>query len=257
MADKIHIEKKAVKKVLLTIGVLIAVSLLVFLILCWTGVIYFDGGMRFQTELFRDFSASWYGCILYVLAECFVTVLLCVIPGTSMAFIMLGTALYPKPWQAFLLSYIGVMLSSTFMYLLGRIGGREVCGRMIGEESFKKATALLRDHASVYFPLMMLFPLFPDDALVMGAGLSRMKMRWFLPSILLGRGVGVATIVFGISLVPFERFETVYDWIVFLTVCAFWVLVSFYGAHRLNLHMQKKRIIEQEQKDTESSKESE
>ena len=247
MMDKIHIEKRAVRRALLTIACLIAVSFVVLLILYRTGVIYFDGGMRFRTELFSDFSSSWYGCILYVVAECFVTVLLCMIPGTSMAFILLGTALFPRSWQAFLLSYTGVMLSSTFMYLLGRIGGRGACGRIMGEKSFQKASDLLRDRGSVYFPLMMLFPLFPDDALVMVAGISKMKMRWFLPSILLGRGVGVATIVFGITLVPFERFETAYDWLVFFTVCAFWVLLSFYGAHRLNLHMQKKRNTGEEQ----------
>ena len=86
----------------------------------------------------------------------------------------------------------------------------------------------------------MLFPLFPDDALVMVAGTSKMSLKWFIPSIVIGRGVGIATIVFGFSLVPFENFRGIYDWLVFITVCAFWIIVIFYLAHKLNVLLEKK-----------------
>ena len=46
---------------------------------------------------------------------------------------------------------------------------------------------------------MMMFPIFPDDALVMIAGTLKMKLRWFIPSIVIGRGIGIAAIVFGFS----------------------------------------------------------
>ena len=98
---------------------------------------------------------------------------------------------------------------------------------------------LLSSKSLVYFPLMMLFPIFPDDALVMLAGTVRMKLGWFIPSIVIGRGIGVATIVFGISLVPFDSFTSLYDWLIFFTVIIVWVFIIFSLAGKLNAFIEK------------------
>ena len=87
----------------------------------------------------------------------------------------------------------------------------------------------------------MIFPAFPDDALVMIAGTIKMKLKWFIPSIILGRGIGIATIVFGFSLIPFESFTTLYDWIIFITVCVVWIFVIFHFANKLNKRLENKK----------------
>jgi uncharacterized membrane protein YdjX (TVP38/TMEM64 family) len=84
-----------------------------------------------------------------------------------------------------------------------------------------------------------MFPIFPDDALVMMAGTLKMKMKVFIPSIIIGRGLGIATIVFGFAIIPFDTFTSVYDWLVFITVCGIWIFMIFKMAHKLNEKIEK------------------
>ena len=127
------------------------------------------------------------------------------------------------------------------MYLLGRFGGYKLCVKILGEEDCNKSLELLETQSTIFFPLMMLFPVFPDDALVMIAGTIKMKLKWFIPSIIIGRGIGIATIVFGFSLIPFESFTTLYDWIIFITVCVVWIFVIFHFANKLNKRLENKK----------------
>jgi ATP/ADP translocase len=64
-------------------------------------------------------------------------------------------------------------------------------------------------------------------------------MKYFIPSIIIGRGIGIATIVFGFSIIPFESFNTLYDWLVFITVCGIWIYIIFKMAHKLNEKIEK------------------
>lgn len=233
--------KKLFINILIVIGVLLATSCIVALILSAFGVITFDDGIRFNAEIFDSFKNSWYGWIIFIIFQSTLTALLCIIPGCSMAFILLSNSLYEYSWQAFLLSFVSVMISSTVMYLIGRVGGYKLCIKLLGKEDCDKSLELLREKGTIYFPLMMMFPIFPDDALVMMAGTIKMKLKWFIPSIILGRGIGIFTIIFGLSIVPFERFTSIYDWIVFITVCAFWMFMMFKFANKFNDHMAKKK----------------
>jgi uncharacterized membrane protein YdjX (TVP38/TMEM64 family) len=233
--------KKIIIEAAIIIGVLLTVAIVSFFVLMACDVIYFDDGIAFNAELFRSFSTAWYGWIVFILIQSALTMLLCIVPGISMAFIVLCTTIYPNSTQAFAISYISVVISSLVMYLLGRFGGYKLTERLLGKEECEKAVSLLGAKSVVYFPLMMLFPVFPDDALVMLAGTVRMKLRWFIPSILFGRGIGIATIVFGISLIPFESFTTVYDWIVFITVCMIWIYIVFSAANKLSNRIDKIR----------------
>lgn len=233
--------KKILLNILMVLIVLLATSGIVTLILSAFGVITFDGGMRFNLELFNSFKNSWYGWIIFIIFQSTLTALLCIIPGCSMAFILLSNSLYEYSWQAFLLSFVSVMISSTVMYLIGRIGGYKLCTKLLGKEDCDKSLELLREKGTIYFPLMMMFPIFPDDALVMMAGTIKMKLKWFIPSIILGRGIGIFTIIFGLSIVPFERFTSLYDWLVFITVCVFWIIMMFKFAHKFNDYMNKRK----------------
>lgn len=246
MKDFVKKYKDKILKLLLAILILVLISIFVTILLRICNVIYYDSGFHFNEELFNWFKNSWFGIILYILVQCILTSALCVIPGSSMAFILLSTFIYDEPWKAFLLSFVGVILSSTLMYAIGRFGGYKLCTKLLGTEDCEKSISLLRDKGTVYFPLMMTFPLFPDDALVMIAGTTKMSLKWFIPSIIIGRGIGISTIVFGIKIVPFDRFTTLYDWIQFITICAFWILLIFYLAHLLNVKLDKIRKDKQE-----------
>lgn len=113
--------------------------------------------------------------------------------------------------------------------------------KYLGEKDSERALGLMKDHGTVYFPLLMVFPTFPDEALTMVAGTLKMSLKWFIPSIFIGRGIGIAAITFGLSSIPFEKFTTIFHWIIFIALCAAFIVGVFYGAHRINVVMEKRR----------------
>ena len=193
--------KKQIKGFAVVFLIVLAISLVTYFILLGTGVlVHGEEGIEFDVTLFDAYKNKWYGGLIIMLLQTVLTMLLCFIPGISMAFIMLINQLYGgDPMSAFGISFASVMLSSSVLYILGRFGGYRLCEKLLGEEDTEKALGLLRDNGTVYFPLMMMFPVFPDDALTMVAGTIRMRLVWFIPSIVIGRGVGTASIIFGMA----------------------------------------------------------
>lgn len=228
--------------------VVLIVTVAVLLILYGFGIIYFNDGVQLNTELFNSFKNSWYGWIIIILFQVILSTLLCFVPGFSMTFILLMQAMFDHAWQAFLVAFIGVMTTSMAMYLVGRFGGYKICQRILGPKDCERASELLNNKGAVYFPLMMMFPMFPDDALVMIAGTLRMSLKWFVPSIVVGRGIGIATIVFGLGSVPYDKFTTVWHWIGFILLCAVLLCVVFYMAYRFNRYLEKRKKENKEEK---------
>ena len=248
---KFNFEK--IKKVLLILLIFVLISVLSAALLYMFGVIYFEGGdMRIDKELFNSFKGAWYGAIIIILLQVVITSLLSFVPGASMAFIVVIGELYENPVEAFIITFSGVMLSSLMMYLIGRFGGYNLGKKIIGEEDCQKASELLNNKGLIYFPMMMMFPVFPDDALVMVAGTLKMTLKWFVPSIVFGRGIGVATIIFGLSIVPFDNFTTIWHWIGFILACALFIVAVFFLANKFNKYMEKKKSSSSKNTNTES-----
>ncbi len=231
-------------KILLLLLIFVLISVLSTLILSLFGVVYFEGTeLRINQEMFDSFKTSWYGCILVVIIQVAVTSLLSFVPGSSMAFIYLLQEMYNDPPLAFLIAFSGVMLSSFMLYVLGRFGGYKLCEKLLGKDDCEKASDLLNNKGTIFFPIMMLFPVFPDDALTMVAGTLKMSLKWFVPSIVLGRGIGVATIIFGLGSIPFEKFTTPWHWIIFILICAVGIVAVFWAANKLNKYLQSKKPV--------------
>lgn len=235
--------KKAIIDLVLLLVAVVAISLVTLLLLMAFDIVYISDGVHFSEEVFHSFRTSWYGWIIFSLIMTVLTILLCVIPGASMAFILLTQAIYPIAWEAFVLSVIRVMFCSALMYAIGYFGGYRLCVKFLGKDDCEKALGLLRDKGTVYFPLMMMFPVFPDDALVMIAGTLKMSLKWFIPSIIIGRGIGIATIVFGLGSIPFEKFTSIWHWIAFILLCIIGIAIVFFAAHKFNKYMDNKRKI--------------
>lgn len=228
-------------KILLILLIFVLISVATTIVLSLFGIIYFEGGdMQINVALFDAFKTTWYGCILIILIQVVITSLLSFVPGASMAFIMLLQALYNNPILAFIVALSGVFLSSFMLYIIGRFGGYNLCKKLLGEKDCEKASDLLNNKGLIFFPVMMLFPMFPDDALTMVAGTLKMSLKWFIPSIVIARGIGVATIIFGLSFVPFDKFTTVWHWIAFILICAIGIALVFFLAAKLNKYLANK-----------------
>lgn len=232
--------KKIIINVAILLAIIVVISVISLLILTAFGIISLEDGISFDPHIFDSFRSSWYGAIIFILFQTVLTILLCAIPGVSMAFIILSTQVFENSWEAFVISFVSVMISSMVMYLIGKFGGYKICEKLLGKEDCEKSLKLLTNKGTAYFPVMMMLPIFPDDALVMVAGTMKMKLSWFIPSIVIGRGIGIAMIVFGFSLIPFESFNGIYDWLIFITLCLVWIEILFRVANKVNKKIEEK-----------------
>ena len=178
---------------------------------------------------------------LFIVVQVLVTSLLCFVPGTSAGFIALavvGFNMYHKV-VSFLIAVTVVTLSSKMIYFLGRFGGVAVAYKLVGEEDTHKAQRLLNQKAKVFLPLMYMLPIFPDDALCMVAGVSRLNVWYHTLIVVVFRGIGVATIVFlGSDFLGYATFRLV-DWFVFISVCIFWLILLFFIGYLLDKRINK------------------
>ena len=226
---------------LLLILLVVAVSVVSLAMLILFDVVYFEDGMKFNSALFMQFKSEWYGWLAFICLQTVLSIFLCAIPGAAMAFTLLSMTIYTEPWQAFVISFISMLIASSTLYIVGRYGGRKICEKFLGKKDCDRALTLLEHKGTVYFPLLMMFPTFPDEALTMIAGTIGMSLKWFLPSIIIGRGIGIAAITFGLSAIPFDKFTSPLHWIAFIGLCIGFIVGVLYAAHRLNVYMEKRR----------------
>ena len=225
----------------LLILMIVSVSLVTLLLLAAFNVVSFEDGMKFNSELFMSFKSAWYGWMLFIILQTVLSMLLCAIPAAAMALTLLCMTIYTEPWQAFVISFIGAMLASGALYVVGRFGGYKLCTKFLGEKDCDRALTLLRNKGTVYFPLLMALPTFPDEALTMIAGTIKMSLAWFIPSVVLGRGIGIVTITFGLSAIPFDKFTTPWHWTIFILICLAATFGVLWLANKLNKVMEKRR----------------
>ena len=190
--------------------IIVLVALAVFVPLTIVGSIYKDNISKWIVELLKDLGFWKY--VIYISLTSIGTIVLAPIPAVSMAFIIAGVGLFGATWQTFLICASSVFISSLVMYLLGRTGGYKLFIKIIGKDNLDKATKLIKEKGQIYFPLMMMFGGFPDDALVCVAGIIKMNLWFFVPSIIIGRSIGIASIVFGLNFIAMLGINSPLGW---------------------------------------------
>ncbi len=204
-------------------------------LLCWSCGITNIAGIRSMID-----QVGVWGWLVFLILQVFVTSLLCFVPATSMTFIVCSVILFGA-WKGFAISSIGVVLSSISMFLIGRFGGEKLAKRLVGEENLKKAQDLVAIKSKIYLPLMFVLPLFPDDALCMVAGMTKMKWWHFLLIVIFCRTIGVAVVCFlGSDFIKWNELSVI-DWFVFISVCIIDILLIVHFANKLESKIKSKR----------------
>ena len=198
-------------------------------------------------------SVGPWAIICYILLRVSCTIFLSFMPACSMIFDLLSLATFdylPQP-VIFLICFVSVVLTSVVMDLIGRFGGNKAIVKILGQEDYDEAKDLVQEKGMVYVPVMYLLPIFPDDAICMVSGATKMNFWVHLLEIVLCRGIGCATIVFGINILPetlmgpLRAFDWGYigahlfDYIVMLTVIVFWVVVLLIIARKVDKWLSK------------------
>ena len=257
-------KRRKIIRLLIALLVIISISVGLFFIFRAAGITDIE-----KMQEWISATGAW-SIVVFLLVQIAFTTLLSFVPVASMSFILLGVALFGPNWKTFLICFSGVIISSVLMDLIGRFGGSKLIKLLVGEEDYNNATALVHERGPVYVPVMYLLPMFPDDAICMVVGATKINFWIHLAEIVLCRGIGCATIVFVISVLPKELMDNLkafnwdyignhlFNYIEVLTVLVFWVIVMLWLARKIDKWLMKKlaKKNKKEENATENNEES-
>ena len=181
-----------------------------------------------------------WGWLVFMALFIAVSVLLCFIPGTSATFIVVAVICFGAI-KAFILCAISVILASSLMFLIGNTLGEKTATKLVGAESLHKAQELIDVKSKIFLPLMFLFPVFPDDALCICAGMTKMKYWYFLIVVAIFRTIGIATICFlGSDFINWAELSII-DWFVLVNICIFDIYAVFKISGKIENKIKEKK----------------
>ena len=191
---------KKILKILIVLSVLASISVGLYFLLRHFGLADVNVLKGFLKK-----TGPW-AIITYILLRVVCTIFLSFIPACSMIFDLLSLAAfdYLPPILIFLICLASVVITSVVMDLIGRFGGNKAIIKILGREEYEEAKDLIKEKGMVYVPVMYLLPIFPDDAICMVSGATKMNFWVHLIEIILCRGIGCATIIFGVQIIPPE-----------------------------------------------------
>ena len=143
------------------------------------------------------------GPIIFILIQ-ILQVVVPVIPGgvsTAAGVLLFG------PVAGFFYNYIGIVIGSIIVFLLGRQYGKPFVLSLINEKTYDKYITWFDNQGrfNKLFAIAIFFPFAPDDALCLIAGLTNMSLKTFSWIILLGKPASIfvysMVLVYGTNLI--------------------------------------------------------
>lgn len=253
---------KGHKKQLIQLGIALLLGVIVsgifLLVFYLTGVIYYDNGFKFNAELFNSLKGNVWLYLVFIAVESVGCFVLCMNPIGSGVFVWLGIALFGANWKCYLATLGGCILSYIMIDFLGRFGGSKLIIKIFGENEYNQTKQLINEKGIVYVPIMYLLPLFPDDFICLCVG--SMKMNWGLHMLygLIGKSVGIATVVFGVSIIPKDLFlpisiDKLYNYFVLIACLIVYITTLFKLARWIDKKLSKMLEKRKEKNNNESS----
>ncbi len=142
-----------------------------------------------SVEALREVIAGagvWAGAVYFALQM--MTVIVAPIPSNIS---MMAGALALGFWPAMILGVLAVIAGSVIVFLAARALGRNTVQRFLDKGVMEKYLPIIEEKQDMFLFLTMLFPFFPDDALCMLAGLTKIPLGRFVAIMALARPWGL------------------------------------------------------------------
>lgn len=184
--------KQKILRITITILVLILLSFGVYLIFNRLGLTNIEQLKELIT------SSGYLAIFVYILLFIAQSLFLQFIPLTGSALLIVSMMVF-NTLGAAIVSTVAVYLVTIIAYYLGKLVPERVLIKLFGlkPSELDKAKQLVNStNSKIAFPMMMLFPMFPDDALCFVAGISKMNIKYFILATFIPRTIGVFTFVY-------------------------------------------------------------
>ncbi|HRY13785.1 MAG TPA: VTT domain-containing protein [Syntrophomonadaceae bacterium] len=122
--------------------------------------------------------------LLIFMGICFLQPILLPLPEPFT--IMAGSAVL-GPWKAFIGSYVATTLGIITMFSITRLGGLSIRKRKGNDKALRRYYQYVDKYGQWILIFLLVFPILPDEIICLGAGLSSMSFRRFVPIILIAK----------------------------------------------------------------------
>ena len=97
------------------------------------------------------------------------------------------------PFAGFIYNYVGIAIGSVIVFILGRQYGKPFILSLVSDKTYNKYIGWLDNEKRFerLFALAIFFPVAPDDALCLMAGLTKMSLKKFTLIILLAKPASI------------------------------------------------------------------
>ena len=129
-------------------------------------------GFEYLLQEYGD-NAFWLFCLI-----CFLQPIL--LPVPEPVTILAGSAILGAP-TAFIASYLGTVGGIVVMYSAARYGGGYLCQKKGRSKALERYYHYVDRFGVWILLLLLIFPVLPDEIICLGAGLSRIPPKRFLP----------------------------------------------------------------------------
>ena len=212
-----------IMRTVLFLLILTVICVLGYFILKWTGLWEKVNSI----DKIRDIVARG-GAFSFIIFIIFQILQTTVLQIPAMFVTIAGAVIFGR-WQAFIMSYVAVMIGSVIMFWIGRKAGRPFLYWLVGKDTGEIWIERMSNGKYLFF-LMMLFPMFPDDILCVVAGLTNMSFPFFFWTNMLARGVGIlCTVYFGSgAIIPYHGWGlVVWAILIVLMIVLFYLSVKY------------------------------
>lgn len=193
-------------------------------------------------------STGFFGYIIFILLNIIITTLMTFVPGMTFTFTLLAVQLFGT-LPGFIVSAIACFLSSLVKFIIGDKLGEPFIDWLVGKEARIKAQELVSTRATVLVPVMLAFPFFPDDAICMIAGMTKMKFWYFAIVAAITRTIGVGITAFlGGNILDYSSFSLL-DWFLFINIIIIDVVLIWKLSTMIENYVKKKNKQKEEKKE--------
>ena len=220
--------KKMVNRILFSVLVVAIIILILVILLKHFGI------LELTEEQLQSYIKST-GVIapLVYIGVSFIQVTFIPIPGAIT--IVAGNYLFGT-WQAFLYSYLGMIIGAMFAFFLGKKLGRPFANWIVGsKEKVDDWLNRLKGKQNVVLFFMFLLPFFPDDILCTIAGLMPLSYLGFFMMQLVTRATSVGSTLLFMSgeVIPYEGWGLIVLGVL-AVICILAFILSLKHAEKIN-----------------------
>lgn len=99
-------------------------------------------------------------------------------------------------FKAFILGFLGTTIGILIMYFLSVLGAKKIIDKLVNKKHLEKYKSYVKRNEILFTGLLFIFPILPDEIVCVGAGITGISLKVFLPITILSKLITSFTLAY-------------------------------------------------------------